>query len=266
MVATAALVWGWQIVGVPAAAGQGARESSTASIVLGWNSASSDWFSGLYAWDGFNRYTSDIGGGVVSLRILRGVAPRVRIGGEVGILTVNHGGSGEVITPHRRPVRTCAQCFGATAGRRAVREGDGEGPLAQVITTTYYVPAGTEPDDAGIHVNALASLRLATTGRMTWRIEGGAGFMYWNLDEAGRAYGQNLARKAATGTAYYDSKPGMEPMVVARLIPTIVWGGTGPSRAAFALDPSVSYVSTLGTTATSSIVLALGLGVQLGGR
>jgi len=72
--------------------------------------------------------------------------------------------------------------------------------------------------------------------------------------------------KAATGRAYYESKPGIEPMVVARLVPTIAWGGAGPTRAAFALDPQVAYVGTFGTTATSSVVLAVGFGLQVGGR
>lgn len=243
-----------------------ARDPSVVAITIGYGSATSDWFAGLYESDGLNRYTADLGGFTAALKFLRGINGRLRIGGEVGILTLAAGGSGEYLGQARRSPVRCRDCFGAGVARTSVRPTRPAGgrPSGQIITT-YYVPESSDPDDAGIHFNALGSLRLATTGRVTWRVEGGGGFMYWNLNDAGRAADQNYSRKFSTGSAYYDSKPGMEPMLVARLVPTIMWGGRGPTGAAFALDPYVCWVSTTGTTATSFVNFGVGFGMQLGG-
>lgn len=266
---TAAVLTTAILRGGPPLAAQGAgngppRDASVASIVLGWGSATSEWFSGLYDSDGFNRYDANLGGGVVALKILRGVAPRFRIGGEIGILTMLHGGSGSSPSM-RRSAPQCRTCLASTRVAPAVRAAGVNAPHPSALTTTtYYVVGGSDPDDAGIQMNALASLRIASRGRVTWRVEGGGGFMYWNLNEAGRAYEQNMAWQSNTGRKYYESKPGFEPMIVARLVPTIAWGGNGPTGAAFALDPYAAYVATFGTTATTAINFGLGVGLQLG--
>lgn len=121
----------------------------------------------------------------------------------------------------------------------------------------------SQTDDAGIHLNALASLRVATMGRVTLRLETGGGVVFFNLNPAGEAQDKNNEIAAATGTPYYTSAPGPEPIASARVVPAIRLGGAN-ARAAVTVDPYVSVLRTFGETRTTSISVGLGIGVQWG--
>lgn len=213
------------------AQGPPAKDPSTVSIFIGYGSATSEWFDRVYGSDGLNTYEDQkTGGFVIGLRTLIGVAPRVRIGGEIGILTINHGVGGDVVTQTPTSTITCVNC-------------------------------SSPPDDAGIHLNGLMNLRLGTVGRWTWRIEGGGGLMFWNLNDAGLAAKRNYAMKFNTGRGHYDSKPGPETFVVARLLPSAAFGDPA-ARGNFTLTPYVATVQTFGTTSTQALNFGVDLGMQ----
>lgn len=202
------------------------REASSATIAIGYGPATSTWFSGLYATDGLNAYDDKLGGLTVALKILVARNSRLRLGGEVGIFMIKEGESGGELVGN-----TCYDCYSQT-------------------------------DDAGIHFNALASLRLATLGRVTWRVEGGGGFVFFNLNDAGPGKKRNFAREFNTGTPYFTSAPSVEPIVVARLVPAVRIGGSD-GGANFAIDQHVSIMKTFGKAAASATAFGLGFVLQL---
>ena len=231
LLATALTLWGPALPAQGAGTAGGGNDPSAISIFIGYGSAESEWFDRVYRSDGLNDYGAHFTGGfVIGLRTLIGVASRMRVGGEIGILTINHGVGGDVVTQTPTSTITCVGC-------------------------------SAPPDDAGIHLNGLMNLRLLTIGRWTWRIEGGGGLMIWNLNDAGLAAKRNYAMKFNTGRGHYDSKPGPESFVVGRLVPSVAFGDL-TARGNFTLTPYLAMVKTFGTTSTSALNFGVDLGAQ----
>jgi hypothetical protein len=110
----------------------------------------------------------------------------------------------------------------------------------------------------------VGALRLLTLGRIVFRVEGGAGAIFFNLNAAGPAEAKNHSIEDVEGTPYYESKPGPEPYAVGRFAPAIVLLGEGGT--ALTLNPFVSVLRTFGTTSTQSVTFGASLGILIGRR
>ena len=134
LLATALTLWGPALPAQGAATAGGGNDPSAISIFIGYGSAESEWFDRVYRSDGLNDYGAHFTGGfVIGLRTLIGVASRMRVGGEIGILTINHGVGGDVVTQTPTSTITCVGC-------------------------------SAPPDDAGIHLNGLMIWNLNDAG------------------------------------------------------------------------------------------------------
>lgn|GEM_PF-5922184 len=202
-------------------------------LSVGGGSAASQWFQDLYDYGQSSADPkADLGGFAVSFAVLKSLNDRIQLGGEVGIFVIGPGSlRGLSYGPYT--------CYGSGCG-------------------------GSPTDDTGIHFGPLAALRLFTVGRLVFRLEGGGGLNFFNLNDAGPAQSKNRSVEFVEGSPYYSSKPGAEPYLAGRIAPAIMLlrnGGSGIS-----INPYVSVLKTFGMTDTKSVTFGGSLGIFIGGK
>lgn len=167
-----------------------AQEMSSVSILIGYGKVTSDWLSNLYLFDNpYPYYTNKIydkkfGGFSMSFKILfsaERINPHLRIGGEIGLFTIDDGNS------------------------------------AIQSSVSYYYFNEDSPDDAGVYVIGLANYRLVNISQVAFYLECGGGIMFLSLADGGSTKSWNDEFMIP----YFTSTPGPEPIIATRFLAMI---------------------------------------------